>query len=263
MSDSGLKITLVQSRIHWHDSAANLAMFGEQLDACRDLGHLAVLPETFASGFTQQPATQGQPMDGEAVTWLKETSRRLGIAITGSLAITEDGQHFNRMLFVDRGEILATYDKVHLFTLAGEHKRYQAGQRRVVFDFRGWRICPQVCYDLRFPVFSRCRNDYDLLLYVANWPTPRANAWIQLLRARAIENLCYTIGVNRVGEDGNGWDYAGASAAVDYLGKDLVDLAQDQATATVTLSLDDQQRFRQKFDFLADADDFELKGIES
>ncbi len=260
MTEENLQITLIQSEVKWHDSAANLAHFGQQISQLENPGHLIVLPETFASGFTQEPAKAAEPMDGPAVNFMCEQSLATGAALTGSLAIAEGGHYFNRMLFVADGKVLAYYDKKHLFTLAGEHKRYQAGEQRVVVDYLGWRICLQVCYDLRFPVFSRCRDDYDLLLYVANWPMPRANAWSTLLRARAIENLCYAIGVNRTGFDGNNWEYAGGSAAVDYLGRDLIDLGTDAKASTVTASLADQSAFREKFRFLDDADDFELVG---
>lgn len=258
VTQENLQISLIQSEVKWHDSAANLASFAEQIARLENPGHLIMLPETFASGFTQEPAKAAEAMDGPAVNFMREQSRLTGAAITGSLAIADRGHYFNRMLFVADGEVLGSYDKKHLFTLAGEHKRYAAGSERVVVDYLGWRICLQVCYDLRFPVFSRCRNDYDLLLYVANWPMPRAHAWSTLLRGRAIENLCYTVGVNRTGLDGNNWEYAGGSAAVDYLGHDLVDLGTEPRCATVTLSLADQNAFRDKFRFLDDADDFVL-----
>ncbi len=258
MTQQDLQVTLIQTEVKWHDSAANLTHFSEQINGLENPGHLIVLPETFASGFTQEPAKAAESMDGPAVRFMQEQSLASGAAITGSLAIADGDQYFNRMVFVAGGKVLAAYDKKHLFTLAGEHKRYAAGNQRVVVDYLGWRICLQVCYDLRFPVFSRCRGDYDMLLYVANWPMPRANAWSTLLRARAIENLCYTIGVNRTGIDGNNWEYAGGSAAVDYLGRDLVDLGTDDRAATITAGLADQNAFRDKFRFLDDADDFVL-----
>ncbi|MDJ0654292.1 MAG: amidohydrolase [Xanthomonadales bacterium] len=256
MADT-LVVSLVQGQVAWHDPARNLATFEQHLQAL-SRPDIVVLPETFASGFTQHPEQCSETMTGEAVSWMTRMAQQLDTAICGSLAVAEAGAFYNRFLFVTAGGVLAQYDKKHLFTLAGEHHRYQPGQERVVFEYRGWRICPQVCYDLRFPVFSRCRNDYDLLIYVANWPSPRRTAWSRLLKARAIENQCYVAAVNRVGRDGNGWEYAGESVLLDFMGDELVGLGDREATDTGTITLDRLRDFRKKFAFWQDADAFEL-----
>ena len=259
-----LAVSLVQSQIAWHDPAKNLATFERRLEALApDRPDIVVLPETFASGFTQHPEQCSETMSGDAVNWMTGMAQQLGTAVCGSLAIKASEGYYNRFLFVTKDGVLAHYDKKHLFTLAGEHHRYQPGQERVVFEYRGWRICPQVCYDLRFPVFSRCRNDYDLLIYVANWPSPRRAAWTRLLKARAIENQCYVAAVNRVGTDGNGWAYPGESVLLDFMGDSLLDLGDQEATGTATVDLDQQQQFRTRFAFWQDADAFELVDSEA
>lgn len=253
-----LRISLVQAALRWHDAQANRKLFADVLGGLDGPTDLIVLPEMFTTGFTMQAAGQSESMDGASVQWMRSQAERLKAAVCGSLIIEDDGRFFNRFVFVEPGGDLQCYDKRHLFRLANEQRHYSAGRRRVVFDYRGVRICPQVCYDLRFPVWSRNRGDYDLLIYVANWPQPRHLAWQTLIRARAIENQCYLAAVNRVGTDGNDLPYRGGSAVVDFLGQDLVDLDDEPASATVEIDLDRLRTFRERYPFHQDADAFEL-----
>ena len=233
-------------------------MFEDKIKALASETDIIVLPETFTSGFTQQPELCAESMDGEGLDWMQRMAAETGAALAGSMAVSDRGGFYNRFLFVTEDGVLAHYDKRHLFTLAGEHLRYRPGSDRRVFSYRGWRICPQVCYDLRYPVWSRCRDDYDLLIYVANWPLPRRTAWSRLLVARAIENQAYVIGLNRVGEDGNGWTYAGESVVIDYLGEALLDLGGVEAAGRALLDIAPLREFRQQFPFWQDADYFEM-----
>ena len=188
-----------------------------------------------------------------------EQARALGRVLCGSLVIEHGGEYFNRFVWVPPDGEMRCYDKRHRFRMAGEHEHYSAGGAHVVVELNGWRICPMVCYDLRFPVWSRNRDDYDLLIYVANWPSRRQLAWDTLLRARAIENLAFAAGVNRTGRDGNDLPYAGGSAIVDFKGEAVADLGDGEGTATAALSLNDLRAFRERFAFHKDADEFELR----
>ncbi|HEU4774688.1 MAG TPA: amidohydrolase, partial [Lysobacter sp.] len=214
---SNLRISLIQGATLWHDPAGNRDYYGGLMSSLRGLTDLVVLPETFTSGFSNEAITDAEAMDGETVAWLRGQAASLDAAVTGSVQIRDGDRVVNRMLFAKPDGELHHYDKRHLFRYADEHKRYAAGRDRITVEWKGWRICPLVCYDLRFPVYSRNRFDverkggldYDLLIYVANWPAARAYPWKTLLRARAIENLCFVAGLNRVGTDGNGLQYAG------------------------------------------------------
>jgi predicted amidohydrolase len=197
-------------------------------------------------------------MQGETMQWLQLLAQSRNCAITGSLVITEGDQYYNRLVFVYPSGVIQSYDKKHLFTLSGEHEVYTAGTEKVVVEYMGWRICPFICYDLRFPVFSRNNVNYDLLLYVASWPKTRTNAWDILLQARAVENMCYAIGVNRIGADANGYEYIGHSQAIDYLGKALVSPNEDEGVFTTILDKDALLETRQKLNFLNDQDAFHL-----
>lgn len=254
-----LTITIVQAELHWHDAAANRRAFSAILDTMEAPGDIVVLPEMFTTGFTMDAAAQCEPMDGPTLAWMKAAAREIDAAVCGSVIIEASGHFYNRFLFVRPDGHVEHYDKRHLFRLADEHQHYSPGRERRVFDYRGFRLCPQVCYDLRFPVWSRNRDDYDLLLYVANWPARRHLAWRTLIRARAIENQAYVVAVNRCGTDGNGLPYDGGSAIVDFLGQDIVDLGDQVATATVTLERDALIRFRERFPFHRDADRFSLE----
>jgi omega-amidase len=255
---SALTVTIAQADLHWHAAAANRDMFENMLDGLGAESDLIVLPEMFTTGFTMDAAAMAERMDGETVHWMTSISARANASVCGSLIIHEDGQYFNRFICVHPSGDLITYDKRHLFRLANEQDHYSAGKDLVTFEINGWRICPMVCYDLRFPVWSRNADSYDLLLYVANWPGRRHLAWQTLLRARAIENLSYVAGVNRSGTDGNDIPYAGGSAIIDYLGQDLANSGDKAGLASANLDRETLQTFRQRFAFHKDADEFKL-----
>jgi predicted amidohydrolase len=203
-------------------------------------------------------ATLAEEMSGPTVGWLREEAAALGCVITGSLIVRDAGQCFNRLVWARPDGSLEYYDKRHLFRMANEQQHYTAGNRRLVTELKGWRVCPLICYDLRFPVWSRSRGDYDLLLYVANWPQRRAHAWAALLKARAIENLSYVVGVNRIGRDGNGTTYVGDSVALDFLGQPLSSEGGGDRVETVVLDLESLQSYRSSFPALLDADPYEI-----
>jgi omega-amidase len=255
---STLNVSIVQSELHWHDVERNLAEFARVLAQHEQQTDLVVLPEMFSTGFTMRAEEHAEPMNGRSVSWMRETAREIGAAICGSLIIEEDGRYLNRFLLARADGRVEHYDKRHLFRLAGEHEHYAAGVRLETFDVNGWRIRPMVCYDLRFPVWSRNRDDYDLLVYVANWPDRRHQAWETLTRARAIENLAYVAGVNRIGTDGNDIRYLGGSAVIDYLGNYLVSFDDRPGMSAATLDMAGLQAFREKFPFHIDADEFSL-----
>lgn len=219
---------------------------------------LIVLPEMFSSGFTMNPKAVAETMEGETVLWLQHLAKAKNAVITGSLVIEEKGNYYNRLLFVFPDGMIKTYDKRHLFTLAGEHQFYTAGQERLIVEWKGFKICPLVCYDLRFPVFSRNTEDYDLLVYLANWPKIRTNAWDILLKARAVENMCYTIGVNRIGSDANNHEYIGHSQAVDFLGDYILEPKETEGIFIVKLDKEKLHEKRKKLTFLEDRDKFKL-----
>ncbi|MEM6707325.1 MAG: amidohydrolase [Pseudomonadota bacterium] len=253
-----LTLGLIQTRTVWHDAVANRALFDRWIDSLTEPVDLLVLPEMFSTGFTMASRTQAETMAGPTVAWMVAQAERLGCALCGSLVIEADGQYFNRLLLVHNDGRIDAYDKRHRFRMAGEHEHYAAGDARRVFQLAGVRILPQVCYDLRFPVFSRNQEDYDLVLYVANWPAPRALAWRTLLRARAIENLVYAVGVNRLGTDGNGIRYLGDSAVVGPTGEALVDCGARESLTRVTLDLTELDGLRDTFPAWQDRDDFTL-----
>jgi predicted amidohydrolase len=253
-----LNVALVQQPLAWQDADANRARFAELLAPLAGRTDLVVLPEMFTTGFSMGAAELAEDMGGPTVEWLRATAARLGAVVTGSLIVADDGYR-NRLLWARPDGTLAAYDKRHLFRMAREHEHYAAGQDRVVVELHGWRVLPLVCYDLRFPVWSRNRGDYDLALYVANWPAARRYAWSTLLRARAIENLCYVVGVNRVGTDGAGIDYAGDSVALDPLGQPLAELGAAAAVTQVALSAEALTNHRRRFPAHLDADAFRLE----
>lgn len=255
-----LTVTIVQADLAWHDIKRNLELFSSTIDALDQKTDLIVLPEMFTTGFTMDAAAHAETMRGSAVIQMAKWAKGRNAAVCGSLIIDVKGQHFNRFVFVRPDGGVEHYDKRHRFRLAGEVEHYSAGNQQKIIEWRGWRLCPMVCYDLRFPVWSRNRPDldYDLLLYVANWPSRRHLAWQTLLRARAIENLSYVAGVNRSGTDGNNLPYSGGSAIVDYLGQDLADLGDREGLASVTLDKAALEKFREKFPFHIDADTFSI-----
>jgi len=255
-----LNIAMIQTNLVWEDREQNRKNFSEKIYAISQEVDLIILPEMFSTGFTMNPASVAETMEGETIVWLKDIAKEKHTAITGSLIIKEDDNYYNRMVFVfPEGEI-KTYDKRHTFTLAGEDKVYTAGKKNLIIDYKGWRICPLICYDLRFPVWARNIENYDLLIYVANWPKPRINAWNTLLQARAIENMSYCIGVNRIGLDANGHEYTGNSAVYDGLGAQISTIKPNEdVTEIIRLSKEDLLNTREKFRFLDDKDDFTLK----
>jgi len=246
--------------LHWEDAAANRVHFEQRLALLAGTTDLIVLPEMFSTGFTMRSRELAERMDGPTVQWMREQAAKLGAAIYGSVVIEEGDAFTNRGLFVRPDGTVTHYDKRHLFRMANEHDHYAAGKERVVVDWRGWRILLQICYDLRFPVFSRNLNDYDLALYVANWPEARRYPWSQLLVARAIENLAYVVGVNRVGMDGKGIHYSGDSAAVDHKGERMVQLeAGRELTRTLRLQGQALVDLRTRFPAHLDAVAFDLR----
>jgi predicted amidohydrolase len=249
---------LIQSQLFWADAAANRRQLEQQVRE-RAMGcDLAVFPETFTSGFLGDIESGAEPMEGETLHWMKSLAAELDTVLCGSAAIATSRGTVNRFLWVQPDGQVQFYDKRHLFSHGGEDRRYVAGTERKVFNYRGWRICPQVCYDLRFPVWCRNRDDYDLLVFVANWPHTRSIAWSTLLKARAIENQCYVIGVNRSGKDPRGLKYKGGSAVYDPLGEACLDLGEEENSGSVLLDLDKVRSTRRLLPFQRDADDFRI-----
>jgi len=265
-----LRISLVQGDTRWHDPAGNREHYAALLAPLAGGTDLVILPETFTSGFSNDAIDKAETMEGPTVAWMREQAATLGAAVTGSLQLRAEAKQgpgvFNRMLWVTPDGQVRHYDKRHLFRYAREHERYSAGRERLVVEWKGWRINPLVCYDLRFPVFARNRYDverpgapdFDLQLYVANWPSARAYAWKTLLRARAIENLCFVAGLNRVGTDGNGLHYSGDSAVLDFLGQPLSECSDEEMVVTTTLRAAELQAHRERFPAMLDGDRFTL-----
>ena len=254
-----MKIALLQSSLIWENPKANRNHFEEKINALAEKVDLIVLPEMFSTGFTMNPEAVFETMEGETIQWMQSLAKAKNSAITGSLVIKENENFHNRLLFVFPSGEMQIYDKRHLFTLAGEDKVYTAGSQKLIVEYLGWKICPLICYDLRFPVFARNTEDYDLLLYVANWPKSRIQAWDVLLKARSVENLCYTIGVNRVGVDNNNLEYDGHSQMVDFLGNYVLEPQETEGVFIVELNKQKLVETRNKLGFLNDRDSFELK----
>lgn len=260
-----LKISLIQTEVHWHNIEANLAMLEEKIWQIGEKTDLIVLPEMFNTGFTNSAAPLAEPMNSKTFRWMKQQAMQTQAVVIGSFIIKEKSQFFNRLLWMEPDGSFAFYDKKHLFRISKEHEVFSPGKERLIRIWKGWRICPLVCYDLRFPVWSRNYLDqngellYDLLIYVANWPAARSEAWLTLLKARAIENLSYVVGVNRVGEDGNQVAYSGNSVIADYKGDVLFSKADQEVITTHALSKPDLLAFRRKFPAYLDADPFLLR----
>jgi omega-amidase len=255
-----LNSLLVQARICWKDPARNRTHLHSLIEQSAEDFDLVVFTEAFSTGFLGDSDLPEEDMQGPTVAWMKGVAAEYDAAVAGSVVIVENGQRFNRMLFVTPEGAVDQYDKRHLFAFGGENKRYTAGDSRVVVDYLGWRICLQVCYDLRFPAWCRNRNDYDLMLLVANWPAKRLHHWLALLEARAIENQAWVIGLNRVGKDGNGLNYPGHSVAFDPQGTNAANLSDQECTHLVPLDLDLVHQVRSDFPFQNDADSFEIRG---
>jgi omega-amidase len=260
-----LTVTLVQTSLHWGDRDKNLGHFDSILENLPPTD-LVILPEMFSTGFIVEPANVAETMDGKTVGWLRSKAADKHCCITGSLIIKESGNYYNRLIWMPPGGDLQYYDKRHPFRMAGEHERFLYGSKKLIVTLQGWKICPLVCYDLRFPVWSKNRmiknyHEYDLLIYVANWPEVRNHAWKSLLVARAIENQSYVAAVNRIGVDGNGFNHAGDSMVVDAKGIILSKiLPGEDAVATITLSYKVLREFRLKFQVGLDWDEFDIRG---
>ncbi len=258
-----LNISLIQPDIVWEDKAANLEQYEQYIAGIAGKREVVVLPEMFSTGFSMAAQRLAETMDGPTVQWMKQMAHQYRCILTGSLIIEENGNYYNRLVWMQPDGRYGIYDKRHLFGYAGEHEHYMPGAKRLIAQVKGWRICLQICYDLRFPVWARQGADpddtgaaYDVLLYVANWPERRNLAWKTLLQARAIENMSYTIGVNRVGTDGNGVYHSGDSSVFDPLGETIWQQAHDVCVHTVTLERDTLSSVRERFPFLNDSDRF-------
>lgn len=253
-----LKISLIQPNIIWHDTAANIKLVGQLVSEISN-SDLIILPEMWNTGFSMTPAHLATAMDSEAIAAMQNWASLKSAILGGSIIIEEEDQYFNRFVLVDAKGLIASYDKKHLFTLAGEHKAYAAGDRIVTYIHKNWNLRLNICYDLRFPVWSRNTDEYDILIYVANWPSPRHHAWRTLLQARAIENQCYVIGSNRVGNDPNGHTYLGGSTVIDFQGKHILEMDENEGVKSVEIGKKSLSTFRSKFNFLSDRDEFHLK----
>lgn len=254
-----MKIALIQTSLIWENPIENRSHLAQKITGFMEDVDLIVLPEMFSSGFTMNPKAVAETMQGETIAWLQHLAKAKDCAITGSLVIEENGNYYNRLVFVFPTGEIKTYDKRHLFSLAGENECYTAGKDKLVLEYKGYKICPLICYDLRFPVFSRNVENYDVLLYVANWPKPRVNAWDILLKARSVENMCYTIGVNRIGKDHNHHEYVGHTQVIDFLGEYVLEPQEADAVFIVELNKAKLLQTRSKLAFLDDRDKFILQ----
>ncbi|MCG2613025.1 amidohydrolase [Terrimonas sp. NA20] len=260
---SSLTISTIQTSLHWENKEANLSMLEEKIMAIKEKTEIVILPEMFSTGFSMRPEALAEKMDGVTVEWMKRIAAFKRIILTGSLIIEEDGNYYNRLIWMLPNGQYGVYDKRHRFAYAGEDDHYTAGSKRLIASVKGWRINLLICYDLRFPVWARQQSqpegpEYDLLIYVANWPERRNLAWKTLLQARAIENQSYVVGVNRVGDDGNGIHHSGDSMVIDAMGEVLYHKQEDEDIFTITLQKEPQETIREKLPFLKDADGFML-----
>jgi len=268
---SSLTITGIQSNLHWEDKNENLRMFEEKIFSISQTTEIVVLPEMFSTGFSMQPKKLAETMDGETLNWMKQIAAKKKIILTGSLIIKdlskESEAYYNRLVWVLPNGQVGYYDKRHLFAYADEHQHYTPGEKRLIASVKGWKVNLLVCYDLRFPVWSRQSSpseevergpEYDVLIYVANWPERRVQAWTTLLRARAIENQCYVVGVNRTGDDGNQIHYSGESMTIDPMGEILYHKKNEEDIFTITLNKSVLEKTREKFPFWTDADLFKI-----
>lgn len=267
---STLTITTIQTNLYWENKEANFLMLEDKIRNIEDKTEIVVLPEMFSTGFSMRPADLGESMEGETVAWMKTMAEKYRVVLTGSVIIEEEGKFYNRLIWMLPNGQYGHYDKRHLFAFAGEDQHYSAGNQRKIASVKGWKINLQVCYDLRFPVWARQQApvelppageeklEYDVLIYVANWPERRSHAWKTLLCARAIENQCYVVGVNRVGKDGNDIYHSGNTMIIDPLGEVMYHMANEEDTFTITLQKEHLETVRTKFPFWKDADEFNI-----
>lgn len=262
---STLTLTTIQTTLAWEDKAANLQLLEDKIRGIEGYTELVILPEMFSTGFSMQPQLFAEKMEGETVDWMRRMSAERKVILTGSLIIEEEGRYYNRLIWMLPNGHCGYYDKRHLFAYAGEDQHYAPGNKRLIASVKGWKINLQVCYDLRFPVWSRqspsekTTPEYDLLIYVANWPERRSHAWKTLLCARAIENQCFVAGVNRVGRDGHNIHHSGNSLVIDPAGEVLYHKAEEEDIFTITLEKERLEEVRSKFPFWKDGDDFILQ----
>jgi len=257
-----LSVTLIQTALYWEDKNRNLAMLEDKIMGIDEKTNLVILPEIFSTGFSMRPTVLAETMDGQTIEWMKKISNAKKIIVTGSIIIEDNGHYFNRLIWMLPNGNYGFYDKRHLFAYAGEDQHYTAGNKRLITSVNGWKINLQICYDLRFPVWARQQSnespEYDLIIYVANWPERRNHAWKTLLTARAIENQSYVIGVNRVGEDGNQINHSGDSMLIDPLGNILFSKEQEEVIHSFVLTKDSLNQTRNEFPFWKDADQFNI-----
>lgn len=254
-----MKIALIQTDLIWEDVSKNRQIFDLKIDETDSEVNLIVLPEMFSTGFTMNASEVAETMQGETIQWMKSKAKEKDAAITGSIIITDNGAFYNRMFFVFPSGDFEYYDKRHLFSLGGEDQFYTPGTEKIIVEYLGWKICLQICYDLRFPVFVRNVENYDLILYVANWPKVRTNAWDSLLIARAIENLCYVAGVNRIGLDANNFEHSGHTQLIDCWGNYIIQPQETAGVFVAELDKNSMLETRKKLNFLGDRDHFEIK----
>lgn len=260
-----MKVSIIQTHLHWEDPEKNREHFGTLLDSIEEQSDLIVLPEMFTTGFSMRPEKIAEKSNGPTLEWLKQQARKKNAVITGSVAVEDSGRYYNRLFWVRPEGNFETYDKRHLFRLAKEDEHYTGGTRKIIQNISGWKICPLICYDLRFPVWSRNSFEngewqYDVLVYVANWPEVRSHVWKSLLVARAIENQCYVIGVNRIGKDGNDYNHTGDSVIINPRGEVISKTkANEEGIETVTLDKNYLADFIKVFPVGLDADRFDLK----
>jgi omega-amidase len=265
MAKENLLVKFIQTELYWENIEANLGMFEEAIYYADETADLVILPEMFNTGFTMNPAKVAEPMNSKTFRWMQQQAARHKSIMMGSYPVKEDKKYYNRLLWMQPDGGFATYDKKHLLRLSNEHEQYTPGKALLVKPVKGWKICPQICYDLRFPVWSRNRllpdgsYLYDVLVYIANWPAKRIDHWNTLLKARAIENQCYVVGVNRIGTDGNGWNYTGQSAVYTPMGEEIFMHGSRSFTETVFLDGQLLDETREKLPFHLDADPFLLQ----
>ncbi len=251
-----ISVSIIQSDIIWEDRLSNLKNYQNKINQIESTD-LIVLPEMFTTGFSMNPKDISENMNGETVQWMKDNASKMNSAVCGSIIIEEDDKYFNRFIWVNPDGSIHHYDKKHLFSFAGENENYTSGSDKLIIDYRGWKICPLICYDLRFPVWSRNLEGYDLLIYVANWPDKRKLAWKTLLTARAIENQCYVIGVNRIGKDTKNY-YSGDSSIINALGETLYTNSHIEDTYTTSITKYELNKVRSQLPFLNDKDNFKI-----
>jgi predicted amidohydrolase len=255
-----LKVTIIQTNLHWENKEKNLQLFSKKIAANTVATDVIVLPEMFTTGFSMSPEKFAESMSGETMSWIKEKAKEKNCVITGSFIVEENGNYFNRLVLVKPDGTYSYYDKRHLFRMADEHRHYDFGKNKLVVEINGWKICPLICYDLRFPVWSRnIKSEYDVLIYVANWPERRSHHWKTLLLARAIENQSYVIGVNRIGNDGNAISHSGDSAVINPRGEIIsTTKANEESVETVKLNYAELVEYRKTFPAALDADNFKI-----